>query len=125
MILVVGHQADPHVKAVVDWLHRFDSRFTLLDAYSANSGGIVHGISDEVLLSIGDEKLDVSEIRSVWWRQKPKFLVPSDSAIRLYDYYFVQREWNALFDYVANKTNGCFSINNRANSKRAENKAFQ
>lgn len=125
MILVVGHQEDPHIKAVVDWLQRLDSSFTLWDVYSSNSDGILHGISDDVLLSIGDKKIDISEITSVWWRQKPKFLVPSDSAIRLYDYYFVQREWNTLFDYVANKTKTCFSINNRANSKRAENKALQ
>lgn len=124
MILIIGHQGDPHIQAVVACLKQLKAEVMVLDVYSSDSGGIVQKVSNDTLLSIGSNSIEISEINAIWWRQKPKFQFPTDS-LGLYDYYFVQREWNTFFDYLSTKTLKCWSINNRVNAKKAENKAIQ
>ena len=125
MVLVIGSLGDPHVAAVVTWLKAFGGNVTLLDVYARESGGIFHRLSENVVLSTEGERVDLAEVTSVWWRQKAKFQVPSDDVTNLYDYYFVQREWNTFFDYLAVQTHHCWAVNNRANARLAENKLFQ
>lgn len=97
----------------------------LLDAYNVDSAGFGHKPYGSLSIEVGRHEIQLSDIKSVWWRQKAKPQVPSDSVVELYNYGFVQREWNTIFDYLAAKTDSAFSINDRQKGKLAENKAFQ
>ena len=125
MILVIGNGSDPHVQAVLRCLKQLKSHAVLLDAYQLESEGLKCNLSENVKFAIGRDQISLSDITSIWWRQKAKPQTPADSVLGLYDYGFVQREWNTIFDFLAASTENSFSINNRCKAKLAENKAFQ
>lgn len=125
MILIVGSRNDPHVQAVLRCLSEATCDALLLDAYDVESGGFMYNHFKSLEISIGREPVHLARISSVWWRQKAKPQVPADSAMGLYDYSFVQREWNTVFDYLASKVGDIFAVNDRQSAKLAENKAFQ
>lgn len=125
MILVIGSGKDPHVQAVLRRLAETKSETVLLDAYEVESAGFGHRLSESVALTLGREQVQLSDVTSVWWRQKAKPEVPASSVMDLYDYSFVQREWNTIFDFLAARTENAFAINDRQRAKLAENKAFQ
>ncbi len=125
MILVMGNRKDPHVRAVLARLSEMSCGHVLLDAYEQGSGGFSHPLAEGVALALGREEAKLSSVTAVWWRQKAKPQVPAGAVLDLYNYNFVQREWNTIFDYVAAKTAHVFSMNDRQRAKLAENKAFQ
>ncbi|URR11152.1 hypothetical protein LT980_14485 [Citrobacter portucalensis] len=125
MILVIGSGSDPHVQAVLHCLKEFKSQALLLDAYELESEGVRCSLSDNVKFTLGRNQVPLSDISSIWWRQKAKHQIPAGSVLGLYDYSFVQREWNTIFDFLATSTDKSFSINDRHKAKLAENKAFQ
>ena len=125
MILIVGHHADPHVAAVIKTLEHRGDRFSILDFFSHSSDGLHHQATSNVTLEICGSRKTVNEFNSVWWRQKPRFIIPADSSVDLYNYFFVHREWNQLIDYLGIATNDLFSINDRAKNTAANNKCTQ
>lgn len=125
MILIVGHHADPHVASVVQSLTRCGHQFSILDSFDRSSGGVHHQISAGAVLDIGGPKKRLTEFSAVWWRQKPRFVVPTETPAVLYDYFFVHREWNHLIDYLGVETAHIFSINVREKTATANNKITQ
>lgn len=125
MILIVGHRPDPHVTSVAQALEKQGHRFVVMDAYSNNSDGLFHTVTSGAILKVGGQATRLSDVNAVWWRQKPKFTVPNDTVVALYDYYFVHREWNFLIDYLGFETDRVFSINNRSKAAAANNKIMQ
>lgn len=125
MILIIGHHADPHVAAVVSCLEESETRYSLLDAFEFSSGGIDLSLSPGLNLALGSSRHSLSDFTSIWWRQKPKFQIPTETAGALYDYNFLHREWNHVLDCIAFETSHLFSINDRAKASAAENKAVQ
>lgn len=125
MILIVGCGTDPHVQAVLRSLSEMNSKAILLDAYDVNADGFGHTPFQSFKLSIGRDKIELPEIAAIWWRQKAKPQVPANSITDIYNYSFVQREWNTVFDFLASMTENLFSINDRQKAKLAENKAYQ
>jgi hypothetical protein len=125
MILIFGHRADPHVEAVARSLERDSRSYSVVDSYSQTSDGLNAVISSAATLRIAGKTIRLSDIKSVWWRQKPKFTVPTESTTSLYDYFFVHREWNQVIDYLGTETMHIFSINNRFNAAIANNKITQ
>jgi glutathione synthase/RimK-type ligase-like ATP-grasp enzyme len=125
MILIVGHHADPHVAKVVDCLERNKSRYSILDAFEFSSGGLHLNLSSGLDVALGQSKHRLEDFSAIWWRQKPKFRIPTETATALYDYNFLHREWNHVLDCIASETTHLFSINNRAKASAAENKVVQ
>lgn len=122
MILIVGHRGDPHVAAVIRALEQCGSQFAILDSFSRTGDGIHHEISSGAFLEVGGSKKRLSEFTAVWWRQKPRFVVPTETPAVLYDYFFVHREWNHLIDFLGMETSHLFSINDREKNAIANNK---
>jgi glutathione synthase/RimK-type ligase-like ATP-grasp enzyme len=125
MILIIGWNADPHVATVTQLLDEMGQSFALLDAYGKRPHGIHHLLSSGVSLDIGNVNAQLREVTAIWFRQKPRFVVPTDSIFSLYDYYFVHREWNHIIDFIADECSHVPAINNRVNAGRAENKLVQ
>src|SRR5262245_41054258 len=119
MILIVGATADPHVMAVAAAISRrgFDCR--IWDCFGDCEHGVQGEIADGATLYVGSEAVRLPDVSAIWWRQKPKFVVPTDSADALYDYYFVSREWSHLQEYLAVLTRDIPSVNPRGASARA------
>ncbi|WP_196786284.1 hypothetical protein [Burkholderia vietnamiensis] len=76
-------------------------------------------------LSIGASAPFVEGVTSVWWRLKPNNGFPGSGATALYDYYFRQREWSHVLEYLEYQYAGARWINERAASKKASNKLHQ
>jgi len=126
MILIIGHRKDPHVSAVTRELRRVGHLFTIIDSYSKLGDGLHHRVASGVTLDIGGmDKILLSEVTAVWWRQKPKFAIPAETPSALYDYFFVHREWNQIIDYLGAETRHVFSINDRDRAAAANNKLVQ
>lgn len=125
MILIVGHRSDPHVESVAKSLAGGGLNFSILDSFDLRSDGLKHILSNKVVLDIDGRETNLSSISSVWWRQKPRFVIPNDSATSLYDYYFVHREWNHVLDYLGLALKDVTNVNDRNRSLIANNKVIQ
>ena len=121
----MGHHADPHVAAVIQSLEKRECQFAILDSFGRAGHGIHHQISAGAVLEVGGSKRCLSEFSAVWWRQKPRFIVPTETPAVLYDYFFVHREWNHLIDFLGAETSHLFSINDREKNSIANNKITQ
>jgi glutathione synthase/RimK-type ligase-like ATP-grasp enzyme len=124
-ILIVGRRDDPHVASVVRSLEDGGAQFALLDTFGSLSDGLRLDVATGVSLQVGDGKWNTREFGAVWWRQKPRFVVPTATADHLYDYFFVHREWNHVIDFLAEETAGAFAINLRDRANFANNKLTQ
>lgn len=125
MILIFGQGADPHVKAVRGAIERLGRNSCLIDIFSGGNSAFTHEVSQQVRLRLKGTKNNSSAYSAIWWRTKPRLVMPGTSALDLYDYYFVHREWRQIFDFLGRATRAIFSINNRENADRADNKMFQ
>lgn len=125
MILIFGQIADPHVVAVCRALEEFGKEYRVVDAYDNSPSGLTYEVSQNCRLQLKGREHNVVESSAIWWRVKPRFVVPADSATELFDYNFIRREWLQVFGFLGSETAGVFSINNRASADRADNKMFQ
>jgi glutathione synthase/RimK-type ligase-like ATP-grasp enzyme len=125
VILIIGAKTDPHVVSVARALNEGGHNYFVLDIFSPDSVGLEVEVSKDIWLKLGNCQHPLSEIKSVWWRQKPKFVVPSESVSDLYDYHFVAKEWNHVQDYLADVLGSRYCINPRPAATRANNKLFQ
>lgn len=125
MILIVGQRADPHVASVIHSLNNTRRAFFVLDSFDMHSDGVQFNISNNALLDIEGNRFRLNDIKSIWWRQKPRFEIPSESVTELYDYYFLHREWNQLLDYLSFELSSKFNINDRRAEHQTNNKLIQ
>lgn len=125
MILIVGSTSDPHVEGVTLGLERRGAPFAILDLFSNAGCGVLDEICDGVDLYIGARSINLNSLTAVWWRHKPRGGVPSESAKHLYDYNFIQKEYNYLLNYISGECEHLFCINNRDNAAKADNKLVQ
>jgi len=125
VIILVGAEADPHVRSVAEALSRDGFPFAIVDCLNASSTGLCCEISESLELQVGDHCLPINNIEAIWWRIKPKFVVPGGSVEDIYHYHFEAREWNHTWDYIGNLVDQTPSINNRRAAARANNKIFQ
>jgi glutathione synthase/RimK-type ligase-like ATP-grasp enzyme len=97
----------------------------VFDAYDSGRGGVDHVVSPNVRIEVGESRFFLSEVRSVWWRLKPRGGVSPNSPTGLYDSTFVFREWNYLLNYIGEKLQHVFCINDRRMATVADNKVIQ
>lgn len=94
MILVVSFQDNPHVRAVLDHVHRPVTVFDVAD-YPSRTGlqvrfgvdGHDDGPIDRIALTVGAEELDLATVGAVWYRrERPMGLDPAltDETARLF-----------------------------------------
>ena len=125
VILIFGQISDPHVTAVCGAIERLGRSCCLIDTCGNNSSAFTHEVSQKVKLQLKGDKPCGSRYSAIWWRVKPRFVLPGTSALDLYDYYFVHREWLQVIDFLGTATKPVFSINHRENADRANNKISQ
>ncbi len=125
LILLVGQSEDPHVSAVALRLKERGREFAILDTFSTRSRGISFHASNSVSLVIAGSHIALSDINSIWWRQKQKFIVPKDSVSELYDYVFMHREWNQILDAIYEQLRGINHLNDRQTEQAASSKIYQ
>ena len=125
MILIVGQRDDPHIASVVHSLSNCQCEFFVVDSFGEGSDGVQFHISNNVIFDIEGNRFRLHDIKSIWWRQKPRFVIPTDSMAQLYDYYFAHLEWNQLLDYLSFELSSKFNINDRRVSRRIHNKLLQ
>jgi hypothetical protein len=125
VILIFGQMSDPHVVAVCRSLEQTGSQYCVVDAFDKRSSGITYRVAERVNLELRGNKHEVEECSAIWWRVKPRFVVPTASVTDLYDYNFVHREWLQIVEFIGGETRRTFSINNRQNADRANNKMLQ
>lgn len=106
-------------------LERDGHVFGVLDCFDSASDGLQIEISETARMLITGQDCPITDIKAVWWRQKPQFVIPSEKASELYDYYFVHREWNHIHDYLGQLLQHCYCINSREAAARANNKLSQ
>lgn len=125
MILIIGSQSDPHVSSVAAHLSRESTTYAILNPFEPSSAVTRISLQASTELSIGASAPFVEGVTSVWWRLKPNNGFPGSGATALYDYYFRQREWSHVLEYLEYQYAGARWINERAASKKASNKLHQ
>lgn len=125
MILIVGQRDDPHVASVTDCLIKRGRDFFVFDTFDTRSDGMRVAVSNNVILDVEGNRFDLNDVRSVWWRLKPRYLVPQESVSELYNYYFIHREWIQIWDYLTLELSSKFQINDRKFDQLASNKLLQ
>ena len=123
MILLFGQRADPHVEIVSRILDSKDCEHAVVDTLNIEAEGIRKTGAANVTMTLGPGRIDLGNVRAVWWRLKPTPM-PTSSAADLYDHYFVNREWNHFFDFLFEEKD-VFQINPRANANYSGNKHLQ
>ncbi len=125
MILIIGSKTDPHVTAVTAALGENGSDFFVLDSFSESSDGLSLRIADNCFLVVEGKEHSIDNIRSVWWRQKPREIVPANSASDLYEYYFEAGEWRTIHKFLENSLAQKYTINPNFTNNIAGNKLHQ
>ena len=125
MILIIGSSADPHVVSVAKELTRIGHHFRIFDCFDGDSLGVDTSGPESLQIVLGKNAIDTSCVSSVWWRQKPRLIVPSHSVSAYYDYAFTAKEWIHLYEYLDYLLDGSYEINPRKNAVRASNKLWQ
>jgi RimK-like ATP-grasp domain len=126
MILIVGQRADPHIASVIQSLGNSGRDFAVVDSFGMHSDGCRLNISEGTILDIDGNRFKLDDVKSTWWRQKPRFgSVPSDSASKLYDDFFLHQEWHHILDYLSFELSPKFNINDPRARQQANNKLIQ
>lgn len=125
MILIVGAYVDPHITSVTNHLEELQAEYIILDRFDyKNSSSYSIKFAENAVLHLGAGQHS-SHITSVWWRQKPPFIVPNESVSEYYDSIFSNQEWNHVHKYLEYKLSGIFSINDPITTLPVHNKLYQ
>nr|QJS06271.1 ribosomal peptide maturase, rimK-like ATP-grasp domain protein [Pedobacter sp.] len=116
---------DPHVTSVTSHLEKLGAEFIILDRFDfEKSGSIAISFAQNAALHLGAGR-HLTEVSSIWWRQKPPFIVPSEKISEYYDTIFATQEWNHIQRYLEYKYRNVYSINNPSATLMVHNKIYQ
>lgn len=125
MILIFGLNADPHISSVTGHLLSGGFNFSVIEPFGRNDDGVSLVFSDDITIALGKNRVPLSGFETIWWRLKPRVVMPQTSADAMYDYFFEAKEWQHILDFVKLECSGIKCVNPIKSDAKARNKIYQ
>jgi glutathione synthase/RimK-type ligase-like ATP-grasp enzyme len=122
-VVIVAPMHDLHARAVIDELKRADATVALVSLRHLTKGDSlsIHGDVDQTaVLRVGDSRVDLNHVTSIWWR-RPENPVRADGTAEAW---FKHQEWESVIFSLESVTR-CKWVNVPSRQWVAKRKAFQ
>lgn len=127
MVLIFGSLLDPHVRRVAALIEAFGSPVAVFDPMDGGESRMTLHLTSEPtgVLKWEDQTIELSEVRSVWYRLKPIRDYSHLPLPEFHDHKFVEREWMHVLEPLEELFPEWRWINPRPSSRRLQYKPYQ